>query len=182
MQEGETINHLFIYSPYALEVWWFFLRLFGVFVVLPLEIMDLLRSCSAALFKKRGKVLWRDLPSVIIWSIWEERNLRIFQDKKRSVRQLIECINTRVAFWAFEEPCFKDISMDSLLRDFPIIINSAPSSPQVIHNWSLPIGNALKLNFDGSSMGNPGPAGLGGTIFDASGDSLVAYSGPLSSG
>lgn len=41
------------------------------------------------------------------------------------------------------------------------------------------MGNALKLNFDGSSMGNPGPMGMGGTFCDASNLYLLAYSGPL---
>lgn len=55
--------------------------------------------------------------------------------------------------------------MDSLLREMPIIINSAPSCLQVIHGWSFFIRNYLKLNFDGSSIGNSGLAGIGGTIF-----------------
>lgn len=84
-----------------------------------------------------------------------------------------------MAFWVSKEPCFKGISVDSLLRELPIIINSAPSCFQVIHSWSLPTGNVLKLNFDGSLMGNLGPAGIGGTIFDASGSSLVVNLGPL---
>lgn len=102
--------------------------------------------------------------------------MRIFQNKKRSAKQLIECISIRLAFWAFEEPFFKGISVDNLTRVVPNIINSAPTCHQVAHYWSLPMGNLVKLNFDGSSMGNPGLAGMGGTFFDASGYCLMAYS------
>ncbi|KAG9439310.1 hypothetical protein H6P81_019475 [Aristolochia fimbriata] len=35
------------------------------------------------------------------------------------------------------------------------------------------------LNFDGSSMGNPGQAGIGGTFRDHTGNTLLAYSGPI---
>lgn len=45
-----------------------------------------------------------------------------------------------------------------------------------------PIGVALKLNFDGSSLGNPSPSRCGGLSSDASGDCVVAYSSPLGLG
>lgn len=49
----------------------------------------------------------------------------------------------------------------------------------VIHPcWSpLPMG-VLKLNFDGSASGNPGPAGLGGLMCDHEGCTICSYSGP----
>ncbi|XP_077211418.1 uncharacterized protein LOC143846751 [Tasmannia lanceolata] len=43
---------------------------------------------------------------------------------------------------------------------------------------ALPIG-WTKLNFDGSSLGNPGPAGIGRLYRDFRGDTIWAYSGPL---
>lgn len=129
LQEGELVNHLFIHCPYVSEIWWYFISTFGVSMVLLLEITDLLRLWYGAPFKKRGKALWRYLPSIIIWSVWEERNLRILHDKKRSVKQLLECISIRLAFWASKEPCFKGISVDNLTRDLTNIINSAPTCP-----------------------------------------------------
>ncbi|KAG9458672.1 hypothetical protein H6P81_003180 [Aristolochia fimbriata] len=35
------------------------------------------------------------------------------------------------------------------------------------------------LNFDGSSIGNPGQAGIGGTFRDHTGNTLLGYSGPI---
>lgn len=66
-----------------------------------------------------------------------------------------------------------------MIRNLHIIIDSPPLTMQVAHWWKPPRENTLKLNFDGSSMGNPGPSGMGGTIFDSSGSCLVAYLGPL---
>ncbi|XP_077240356.1 uncharacterized protein LOC143881253 [Tasmannia lanceolata] len=48
-------------------------------------------------------------------------------------------------------------------------------SPQ----WKPPPQGLLKVNFDGSSLGNPGPASIGGLCRDALGEVLWSFSGPL---
>ncbi|XP_010254915.1 PREDICTED: DNA-directed RNA polymerase III subunit RPC5-like isoform X2 [Nelumbo nucifera] len=40
--------------------------------------------------KKRGKVLWRCTRAAICWTVWEERNQRVFQDKERSLSAVLE--------------------------------------------------------------------------------------------
>lgn len=44
------------------------------------------------------------------------------------------------------------------------------------------MGNTLKFNFVGSSLGNSGPSGIGGSKYDALRTCIVAYSGPLGHG
>lgn len=67
-------------------------------------------------------------------------------------------------------------------HNLSIVIDSSPLVPQVVHCWHLLVGNILKLNFDGSSLGNLGQLGIGGSIYDASGTCIVAYLGPLGHG
>lgn len=86
LQEGESVNHLFIHCPFAKQIWCYFLNIFGVSLVFPLEIADFFWTWSFAPFVKRGKALWKYLPIVTIWSIWEERNHRIFFSRKRSLK------------------------------------------------------------------------------------------------
>lgn len=69
-----------------------------------------------------------------------------------------------------------------MIKNLPTVIDSSPHSPKVAQGWHPPVGNCLKLNFDGSSLGNPGPSRKGGIIFDASRSCKVAYSGPLGYG
>ena len=45
--------------------------------------------------------------------------------------------------------------------------------------WVPPPRGCLKLNFDGSSKGNPGPAGFGGIITGDEGQIIMVYSGPM---
>ena len=53
-----------------------------------------------------------------------------------------------------------------------------------IHEWTKyllrcpPPSGALKLNFDGSALGNPGLAGVGGVIRNEEGNTILSYSGP----
>lgn len=57
-----------------------------------------------------------------------------------------------------------------------------PQSYASSHIWVPPSRPAIKLNFDGCSLGNPNLAGFGGTVFNGSGSCLFVYSGPLGIG
>ncbi|KAH9301662.1 hypothetical protein KI387_013245, partial [Taxus chinensis] len=52
-------------------------------------------------------------------------------------------------------------------------------SPGKVVNWIRPLGNTIKINFDGASKGNPGQAGGGGILRNSEGDWLFVYAGPL---
>lgn len=43
--------------------------------------------------------------------------------------------------------------------------------------WSLPSTNAIKLNLDGSSLGNPGPSGYGVLLQNSQGEWLQGFKG-----
>lgn len=102
--------------------------------------------------------------------------------RKKTSIQLLECISIRLAHWASEETLFKGITVDNLIRNLHNVINYSPLVTPMDIRWCPLVVNALKLNFDGSSIGNMGPSGIGGTIIDNSGSCLVTFSGPLSMG
>ncbi|XP_077219625.1 uncharacterized protein LOC143853779 [Tasmannia lanceolata] len=56
---------------------------------------------------------------------------------------------------------------------------SVERKPKVVQPWDPPPSGHLKLNFDGSSFGNPGPAGIGGVHRDELGIVAWAYAGPI---
>lgn len=49
-------------------------------------------------------------------------------------------------------------------------------------HWSPPPVHILKLKFDGCSLGNPSPSGIGGLIRDFTCTCLQAFSGPIGIG
>lgn len=95
---------------------------------------------------------------------------------------MIEIISTKVAHWASEMDLFRVLTMDSLIRDLPIIITTAPHAPKSVSTWLPPLDLELKLNFNGSSLGNPRLAGIGGLVTNASGACITAYSRPIGFG
>ncbi|XP_068667615.1 uncharacterized protein [Aristolochia californica] len=58
------------------------------------------------------------------------------------------------------------------------LIHIGKKSP-VMQEWTPPTPGYLKLNFDGSSLSNPGISGYGGVISDHSGNQLFTYAGPF---
>ena len=69
-----------------------------------------------------------------------------------------------------------------LLRKFwqKIVFFSNPRPPNMTE-WAPPQAGWLKLNFDGSSWGNPGLAGFGGLLRTSTGQVMKVYSGPAGS-
>ena len=60
--------------------------------------------------------------------------------------------------------------------------NTSPTPPRIVL-WQRPDSGWTKLNTDGASKGNPGPAGAGGIFRDNHGNPILAfqdYIGPAS--
>ncbi|GMP89161.1 hypothetical protein CsSME_00040847 [Camellia sinensis var. sinensis] len=98
-----------------------------------------------------------------MWKIWKDRNNFIFRhedctmyEATRYIQQ--QAIETYEAFYS-----------DHLTGQF-------------LHhktNWNLPFAGTIKLNSDGCSKGNPGPAGYGGLFRDERGAWVHGYHGRL---
>ncbi|KAK7251106.1 hypothetical protein RIF29_34021 [Crotalaria pallida] len=100
---------------------------------------------------------------VIIWWIWRSRCMIIFGDEQ----------------WSFFSVCHFISSMLSDINQYSHISSSivgASSSPRMV-SWSKPVNEAWCVNVDGSSLGNPGPAGYGGLIHSSNGEWLCGFSG-----
>lgn len=66
--------------------------------------------------------MWILIAASVCWVIWEERNLRTFEDKARLPRIIIDAILAKIYGWLFmesiqERPLFKDwiFDWDSLI-------------------------------------------------------------------
>ena len=56
----------------------------------------------------------------ICWSLWLERNSRIFEDKESSLEFIWERVKFWVALWVFETKEFKDFLFSDLIRDWSL--------------------------------------------------------------
>ena len=66
---------------------------------------------------KRGIVLWQTACIALIWVVWRERNVRIFEDKARNLENLWDSIHFLVSLWAFCSKVFKRIPFNVLQLD-----------------------------------------------------------------
>ncbi|XP_077242341.1 uncharacterized protein LOC143882820 [Tasmannia lanceolata] len=73
----------------------------------------------------------------------------------------------------------KEMQAFDLWEGWETICKEGISKEKIIQSWHPPSDGLIKLNFDGSSLGNPGEAGLGGLCRNDKGKVLWAYSGPI---
>jgi hypothetical protein len=84
----ETVDHLLIHCEVAAALWGFIFQRFGIQWVLPAKVMDLLFGWFNGLGKHSSDI-W-NLVRCLMWSLWQERNSRIFEDKEQSLLHLQE--------------------------------------------------------------------------------------------
>ena len=82
---GESVDHLLLHCPIAIEMWSMIFCLFGVCWVMPQRVVDLL-DCWCCNFKRHCNiVIWRFVPHCLMWCISQERNSRSFEGRKQSI-------------------------------------------------------------------------------------------------
>ncbi len=85
----ETVDHLLIHCEVAAALWGFIFQRFGIQWVLLAKVMDLLFGWFNGLGKHSSDI-WNLVPHCLMWSLWNERNSRIFEDKEQSLLHLQE--------------------------------------------------------------------------------------------
>ncbi|KAL9679350.1 hypothetical protein QQ045_017208 [Rhodiola kirilowii] len=99
-RDEESSDHLLVHCKWSRELWSRCLSWWGVSWVFPHSAKSVLESWVIEGSSKSYKRLWKILCYAIMWSIWEERNKRCFQDKKRPVEEIADLVRNRLAWWA----------------------------------------------------------------------------------
>jgi hypothetical protein len=80
----ETGDLLLIHCALTLNLWHSVLRSFGVLWVFPNRVVDLLYGWHNW-FGKHDTVVWNLVPLCLMWTIWRERNRRIFEGEELDI-------------------------------------------------------------------------------------------------
>lgn len=74
---------------------------------------------------------------------------------------------------------YRDISLNALYEGCTCISIRHTNVRVPVLGWVPPPDGKVKLNFDGSSLENPGPTGFGCIVRDSSSTAILIISGPL---
>lgn len=84
-EDGETVEHLPFWCPYAKRCWDWLLDCLQCHLVRNQSLKDFLCSWPNSAKSSKWGILWVVSPSMLTWHLWKERNRRIFNDKALEV-------------------------------------------------------------------------------------------------
>ncbi|XVE77673.1 hypothetical protein DITRI_Ditri13aG0081000 [Diplodiscus trichospermus] len=114
---------------------------------------------------------------VIIWSIWLHRNDIIFRGNQLNLCKLVDLIKFRIAIRVKEKWPQLHMGVNDIIRNPAIIsIPAIHTHPRPGMVWINPAVGYMKFNVDGSSLGKPGPAGIGGILRNHQGEEVIRFS------
>jgi hypothetical protein len=100
-QAPQVIHHLLLGCVYSREVWHHLLRPLGLLHLLPMTSVELVEwwlSARKRLPRQRRK-RFDSLVILIWWSLWKERNYRVFNNVSHQAGALVSCIRSLVQSW-----------------------------------------------------------------------------------
>ena len=85
---GESVDHLFLHCPVAMDLWVMVLGLFGVSWVMPQSVFWFLACWQGRFGRHWNGYIWLIVLLCLTWCIWRERNSRCFEDIERFILDL----------------------------------------------------------------------------------------------
>lgn len=80
----ETVDHLLLLCPFALELWSMVFRLFGVYWVTPKSVFNLLAAWQGCFGNHRNGIIWKAIPHCVMWCIWRRGMLEVLKILKET--------------------------------------------------------------------------------------------------
>ncbi|KAK3227605.1 hypothetical protein Dsin_007467 [Dipteronia sinensis] len=145
-KEIETTDHLFLHCTWSYSLWQKCMAWWDVEGCHTSTVSDWLEYWMGMCPAFKSERVWCSLFYAIVWTIWEARNLLVFERKVPNVEQAADLVKFRIIWW------FKHLGRGSQDMD------------------------KSKFNVDGSVRGKPGPAGIGGVLRDSNGKVWCLFS------
>ncbi|CAI9759581.1 unnamed protein product [Fraxinus pennsylvanica] len=117
------------------------------------------------------------LPSLITWKLWGRRCKARIEGNRESVEKVWFAIKAWLRLLADDIVKVSKLSNTDheFLKALELPLVSKVSKPTLFVSWRKPAVGWVKLNVDGSSVGNPGPCGGGGVIRDHDGNLVAGF-------
>lgn len=184
----ETTNHLLLHCEFSWKLWTWWLNIWGYSWAFPKSIKNAFAQWQiygrGAFFKK----IWHAIFFIIIWSLWKERNSRIFNNSNSSLEEIQDLILTRLCWWVkawddgFPFACSEVIRNPACLKWTQSKgCNFGTIGPTNLLKaaWSPPPSNHLQWNVDASFKPGLEHAAVGGVLRDENGCFVCLFSSPI---
>ncbi|KAK1310312.1 hypothetical protein QJS10_CPA08g00962 [Acorus calamus] len=169
----EDVTHLFLHCSFSAFVWAAILKSLGLSRVRQLSLLNQFSWFSSIGKSITEKKVMQFLLTQIMWSLWLERNARLFRHQKCPKTILVRRILT-VTSNAFKEMYFEDSFSPlskAMCKVFGLnIVEKQSTTKEVI--WQPPQEGWIKINSDGSKADDR--FAYGALIRDHRGDCLQA--------
>ncbi|WMV54378.1 hypothetical protein MTR67_047763 [Solanum verrucosum] len=93
------------------QVWVMFTSIAGINWIMPEHTADLLSCWIRRGGSKSQKRWWTTVPACIWWTIWKERNQRIFEGRESSILKIKWKVITSLGFWCKEQNIEEEIQL-----------------------------------------------------------------------
>ena len=120
---GEIGPHILIHCGMASDLWHLVLRSFGVLWVFPNNIVDFLFGWFNC-FGKQKSSIWNLVPHCIMWTVWRERNSRVFEDEDHLKTKLLELFFGLLFYWARVWRLTSEVSLPNFVVSLSFTLNS----------------------------------------------------------
>ncbi|XP_035545086.1 uncharacterized protein LOC109020946 [Juglans regia] len=117
------------------------------------------------------------IPLVITWRLWWRQCKARMEGTFESIRSVWCSILYWVSWIALRLKKSKALSRrdEEILKNLQLPIKHTVPMAMKQVSWSRPKNGCFKLNVDGSSVGNPGPSGVGGVIRNDKGEFVCGF-------
>ncbi|KAK3222316.1 hypothetical protein Dsin_009341 [Dipteronia sinensis] len=173
----KIIDHLFLHGEWSSKVWVACMKWWEIVSCVNETLVGWFSVWSSLCPNQTYGRAWEILFSVVVWSIWECRNHKIFNDKKAFIQQTVDIVKFRLVWWF--KHCGKGSNHQISLMRLNVkdrFVDNIVTKRVNSDFWKTPAEGVLKFNVDGSAKGSSGPPVMRGVLRDLIGKVLCLFS------
>ncbi|XP_026437824.1 uncharacterized protein LOC113336045 [Papaver somniferum] len=121
----ETGDHLFLHFKETAKLWSYFLDSFGLSWTFSQDVKSTIWEWKNKKGRKMIKKIWGLLPFAIWWTIWNERNNKLYSVKKRHLNQLIVVVKCTLYNWALQTKLFVGFSLSTFICNWETVMGTS---------------------------------------------------------